>query len=64
MDNDYISKNITTCMTDLGKLRKFGVVVDLDTMPVTIIKDKIEYDFQDYINILIVNWRLENDLFR
>lgn len=61
MDNDYTIENTTTCLTDL---RKFGVVVDLDTMPVTIIKDKIEYDFQDYINILIVNWRLENDLFR
>ena len=50
MDNDYTIENTTTCLTDL---RKFGVYIDLDTMPVTIVKDKIEYDFQDYINMLI-----------
>ena len=50
MDNDYTSTNTTTCLTDLPRV---GLCIDLDNMPVTIVKDKITYDFQDYINMLI-----------
>lgn len=32
---------------------KQGVCINLDYLPVTITKDNINYDFEDYINMLI-----------
>ena len=44
---------ITIPISDTINPIKVGMCVDLDNLPVSIIKDGITYDVEDYINMLI-----------